>query len=141
MIQNLFTNAIKFTRKGKIKVSGKVYPKHDHPEECVLKVSVSDEGCGMQEHELESVFDGKLDNTRNLESKRLNPYGNGIGLALCKEICQGLDGSISATSVFGEGSTFTFTMKVLRMYQDEPEEESHPELADGQDIHRGMSEN
>ena len=73
----------------------------------------------MQEHELERVFDGKLDNTRNIESKKLNPYGNGIGLALCKEICQGLEGGISATTVFGVGSVFTFTMKVLRVYQDE----------------------
>ena len=67
----------------------------------------------MDQQQLEKVFDGKLDNTRNIESKRLNPYGNGIGLALCKEICQSLDGTISASSEFGIGSTFTFTMKVF----------------------------
>ena len=125
---------------GEITVTGKVIPKEGQLEECVLMIQVSDTGCGIEEHELETIFDGKLDNTRNLESKRLNPYGNGIGLALCKEICQGLDGSISATSVLGEGSTFTFTMKVLRAYQDGPGNELYLEVTDGQDGHQGKNE-
>ena len=50
----------------------------------------------MEEEEVKTLFDGKLNKTRNLESKTLNPYGNGIGLALCKEICQSLDGNIYA---------------------------------------------
>ena len=77
-------------------IYGKVFPKHDLQEECVLEIKVTDDGCGMEEQELKKVFDGKLNNTRNLESKRLNPYGNGIGLALCRDICQSLDGTITA---------------------------------------------
>ena len=38
--------------------------------------------------------------------------GNGLGLYICKQICEGLNGTISADSVSGLGSRFTFTMKV-----------------------------
>ena len=41
----------------------------------------------------------------------MNPYGNGIGLSLCKKICQSLDGDIIVISLPGHGSEFIFTMK------------------------------
>ena len=77
------TNAIKFTRKGKILVEGIIGPRHDEPEELQVRVSVSDEGIGMKEDEVKRVFDGFLDKRSPL-SKSLNPYGNGIGLSFCK---------------------------------------------------------
>jgi len=69
----------------------------------------------MSSYEASKVFDGFL-KTQNPESKSLNPYGNGIGMSLCKQICQSLDGDICVESVLGSGSKFTFTMKVLKVY-------------------------
>ena len=109
-------------------VSGRVFPANDQPQEYVLEVSVTDEGIGMTEEECEKVFDGRLDNTRNLESKRLNPYGNGVGLPLCKEICCSLDGNITAQSVVGVGSKFTFTMRVKRVYSVSSDYEGSEEI-------------
>ena len=94
------SNAIKFTRKGQILITGNVTPKVDDPDMLVLTVSVTDEGIGMSEENLARVFNGEmLEN--NIMSQSLNPYSNGIGLLFCKQVCQSLDGNISAVSVLG----------------------------------------
>ena len=76
-----------------------------------IKVTVSDTGIGMSPEDAERVFDGFFA-TRNIDSKSLNPYGNGIGLHFCKEVCQFLGGDIEVESILGKGSVFTFTMRV-----------------------------
>ena len=81
----------------------------------MLKVSVSDKGIGMSEYDQNRLFQNFF-KTRNTESIRMNPYGNGIGLSLCKKICQGLDGDISVSSMPGHGSEFIFTMKAFEVY-------------------------
>ena len=52
------SNAIKFTRKGKILIHGKVKPKVDDPSMLVLTVSVVDEGIGISDENLARVFNG-----------------------------------------------------------------------------------
>ena len=52
----------------------------------MLKVSVADKGIGMSEYDQTRVFQNFY-RTRNIESISMNPYGNGIGLSLCKKIC------------------------------------------------------
>ena len=80
------SNAIKFTRKGRILITGRVNPRIDDPTMLALTVSVDDPGIGMSEENLARVFDGViLDN--NMKSENLNPYSNGIGLAFCKQVC------------------------------------------------------
>ena len=109
VLYNLMTNAIKFTRIGTIFIKGTVTPIRD--DELLLTVTVSDQGIGMRQDEVERVFDGSLDK-RSALSQSLNPYGNGIGLSFCRQICESLNGSISAESKLGKGSKFTFTMTV-----------------------------
>lgn len=65
----------------------------------------------MSDEEAEHVFD-QFFRTKSRESKNLNPYSNGIGLSISKQICQGLDGDINVTTQLGQGSVFTFTMTV-----------------------------
>ena len=38
--------------------------------------------------------------------------GNGVGLSICKMICESLDGDIQVVSILNQGSCFAFTMKV-----------------------------
>lgn len=108
------TNAVKFTRKGTITTSCKVNPV-EGSEDLILQVVVKDEGIGMSDEDQNRVFEGFL-KTSNIESRNMNPYGNGIGLSLCKKICQGLGGDITVDSVLGIGSTFKFTMKAKKVY-------------------------
>ena len=65
----------------------------------------------MSREDVRKVFDS-LHVTKNEESRSLNPYGNGIGLHFCREVCQALDGDIVVESMLGHGSTFTFSMNV-----------------------------
>ena len=109
---NLLTNAIKFTRQGPIFVRAFV-----HPRKKLLEVRVIDKGIGMSQDEASVVFDG-FHKTNNSESKLLNPYSNGLGLSICKQICRSLGGEISVESTLGKGSTFTFTMNVFDIKRD-----------------------
>ena len=45
----------------------------------------------------------------------MNVHGHGLGLSICKEICENLGGTISVKSLEGFGSTFTFTIDVFKL--------------------------
>ena len=105
VIRNLVSNAIKFTEKGgviricseKITIGQKQF----------LKISVVDNGIGMEAEKLDSIF--RIDkNTSTLGTD--NEKGTGLGLFLCKELVEKQDGQISVSSVLGEGSTFSFVL-------------------------------
>lgn len=118
VLLNLLTNAVKFTKQGLIKVSARLT--HGGPLSSVmfLEVSVKDQGIGMTEEEAKLVFEGFTGSLNN-ESRMMNPYGNGIGLAFCKQVCQSFDGDIQVSSLLGLGSMFTFTMKVQKASIDQ----------------------
>ena len=60
----------------------------------MLEVSVADQGIGMSEEDAARVFDPSF-KTGDPGSKKLNPYGNGLGLQICKQICLQLGGDIT----------------------------------------------
>ena len=71
--------------------------------------TVSDNGIGMEEKHLETIFD---------VFKRLHNHqdyaGTGIGLAVCRRVVQNHGGNIWATSMPGKGSTFSFAFPETR---------------------------
>ena len=73
-----------------------------------MEVSVEDQGVGMTREEVHNIF---TPFHKSLNQRRI--MGNGVGLSICKQICQKLDGDITAKSVQTKGSTFTFTMRVF----------------------------
>ena len=77
----------------------------------------------MSEEEVKHVFDPFWQSDSAL-SRSLNPLGNGLGLSICKQICQSLDGDIHVRSKPDYGSQFTFTMKVFKSYTANREEVS-----------------
>ena len=76
----------------------------------LLEVTVSDQGIGMNKDDLRKLFKAfaQLSN----KNPRQSALSNGFGLSVCKKICNHLGGDISAESVFGCGTTFTFTMVI-----------------------------
>ena len=102
-IYNLLTNAVKYS-----------------PEETVITVnyegrgaegrlSVRDQGMGMDEKELKSIFD-KFYRTKRAEAAGIE--GTGIGLSLVNEIVGHHQGRIEVTSEVGRGSCFTLVLPV-----------------------------
>ena len=101
LIQNLLSNALKFTdsQTPKVKISG--FHENGH-----VKFSITDNGIGIAETDIHKVFEI----FRRLHTKKLYP-GTGIGLAICKKIVDRHGGRIWPESNPGKGTTFYFTIK------------------------------
>lgn len=94
IVENLFTNALKYTRKGSISVSAR-YSKE-------LILSVKDTGYGIPKDQLNDVFKPFFRADTN-ESKI---PGFGMGLAIVEGLVKALKGSITVNSIEGKGSEF-----------------------------------
>ncbi|MEM6821024.1 MAG: ATP-binding protein, partial [Verrucomicrobiota bacterium] len=109
---NLIGNALKFTKKGTIDVSGHAQESEDGVR---LFFNVRDSGIGILEEKIKQLFDP----FNQLDSSVTRRYGGtGLGLAICAKLTAAMGGSISCESVPGEGSTFRFD--VLFKPSEEP---------------------
>ncbi len=115
VVTNLLSNAVKFSHKGgRIVISaGRFAGKRSGDVSEWVKVSVSDEGIGIDEKDFEVIFD-KFHQIQSdtLEEK---PKGTGLGLPICKEIIAHYGGNIWVEGRLGEGSTFSFTLPAANM--------------------------
>ena len=95
----------KFTREGQVVLKVSFVRKSE--EEILLAVSVQDTGVGIKEEELDKLFEA----FRQADSKRnRNIEGTGLGLAISKQLAELMGGQLWADSVYGKGSTFSFTI-------------------------------
>ena len=103
VLLNLTDNAAKFTEEGEVHLMAKVVTKL--PYGIIIRFAVKDSGIGMTEEQLNKLFrpfqQADLSTTRKFG-------GTGLGLAICKKIVEMMDGELTATSVSGEGSEFSF---------------------------------
>jgi signal transduction histidine kinase len=99
---NLLSNASKFTPKGgTITLSC-------HAEDEYGVVEVADTGVGIAPERLESVFDPFVQVDRALN----RPHeGVGLGLAISRDLAQGMGGTLTVRSAPGEGSVFTLKLR------------------------------
>lgn len=102
LFQNLISNALKFKKESvnpHIKISSETKEEFIH-------FTLSDNGIGISEESLESIFDI----FQRLHDKS-EYVGTGIGLANCKKIVEIHGGKIWVESKLGEGSSFYFTIR------------------------------
>lgn len=105
IITNLANNATKFTRVGQICLK---YDFERVSEDTInLLFSVSDTGIGIKPDDIGKLFKSfqQVDSKRNR-----NMEGTGLGLAISKQLVNLMHGDVSVESVYGEGSTFSFTI-------------------------------
>jgi signal transduction histidine kinase len=98
VLRNILNNAIKFSPKGgTIDIS--IFKKDDS-----VVVSVRDQGAGIPEDELESIFDKFYQSSKT----RTGAGGTGLGLAICQEIMTAHKGRIWAVNNPDKGANFLF---------------------------------
>lgn len=102
ILVNLLNNALKFTKKGHVKISvSGTRGETEDTERLIFRVE--DTGCGIREEDLEKIFE----NFKQLDSKRnRSAEGTGLGLSITKHLAELMQGTIKVESVYGEGSTF-----------------------------------
>lgn len=110
IILNLLSNSLKFTPKG-----GEIKVNFEDQDKYVL-ISVEDNGIGIPNDKLESIFDRFVQVDKSLSR---NNEGSGIGLSLIKSLVELHGGKIWAHSNWGDGSKFFIKLPVKVLSQDE----------------------
>lgn len=103
IVSNFLSNAIKFSEQGLIRVSVE-------RQETGLRISVSDQGCGIKEIEQDQIFEEfkQLD-----DDYRTSDHGLGLGLAIVRQLCELAGYGYELESEEGRGSTFTLVLPAL----------------------------
>lgn len=97
VLDNLVTNAIKFTDEGRVVVRLRPTPSS-------ITLQVCDEGVGIDEDFLPNLFDAFKQESEGLQREH---DGTGLGLSITKELVELMDGEIEVESEKGEGTIFT----------------------------------
>jgi CheY-like chemotaxis protein/HPt (histidine-containing phosphotransfer) domain-containing protein len=106
VITNILNNGIKYTKEGS--VDFKVSRRRAHNREYLAFV-VKDTGIGIREEDFPRLFGNFQQMDR--ENNR-GVMGTGLGLAITRNLVDMMDGEISFTSVYGQGSEFTILLPV-----------------------------
>ncbi len=105
ILQNLLSNAIKFTKPGgKIEISA-------IEKNGFIEIIISDTGVGIPEEVIPLLF--RTDNQHSTQGTE-KETGTGLGLVICKELVEMQGGKISVKSKKDFGSSFAFTLKMVK---------------------------
>ncbi len=102
ILNNLFSNALKFTHQGRIdlRVQGVRLANHQYD----LKIQVRDSGIGIAEKKIEQIFSA----FQQADSSTSRKYGGtGLGLTISQYLANAMQGIIEVDSELGVGSTFS----------------------------------
>ncbi len=101
ILNNLVANAIKFTKRGDVKIEVEI--KHRDALSSTVRLLVEDSGIGISPEVHDRIFDSfsQADGTTTR-----NYGGTGLGLAICKKLCELMQGRIGVESIPDKGSVF-----------------------------------
>lgn len=114
---NLFSNAVKYTQKGKITMSFIVSSVEG--DTAIVEIRVQDTGIGIKEEDRRNVFEAfnRLEDDHNKDID-----GIGLGLYITHELVEMMNGTIKFDSKYGCGSVFTVTIPLTIVQQQQLDE-------------------
>lgn len=104
---NLISNAVKFSQKGEIRITG--YANSSVDKKHQLHFSVKDEGIGISREAQERLFT-PFTQADSSTSRRYG--GTGLGLSISRHLVEQMNGQIGLRSDLGKGSVFWFKIEV-----------------------------
>ncbi|XZF13745.1 PAS domain S-box protein [Chitinophagaceae bacterium MMS25-I14] len=132
ILTNLVSNAVKFTTKGKVTISASLVQKD--AETATINFEVRDTGIGIPKEKHQTIFDSftqaSADTTRKYG-------GTGLGLTITKRLLELYGSAIHLESVPGEGSAFSFNLKLKRTSDQSSDNVKHLLHANDKDL-KGM---
>ena len=118
ILNNLVSNAIKFTDKGQVNLS--VEHLGSTEELAKVKFSIIDTGIGVAKDKQAAIFE----KFQQADGSTTRQYGGtGLGLAICREMVKLMGGEIIVDSEPGKGSTFSFVIELPKEKTNIPVEE------------------
>lgn len=105
VLSNLVSNALKFTKKGRVTLE--LVHLETSDSESKFQISVQDTGIGMSSKSIASVFE---DYTQADKTVSRDYGGTGLGLSISKRILDLMDSTLKVESTVGEGTRFYFNL-------------------------------
>lgn len=107
VLNNLISNAIKYTEKGKVEVELKILKQSE--DEDLIAFKVKDSGIGINSEDISIIFEPFVQLNNRIS---LNEDGAGLGLAITKKIIDLMGGELNVRSEKGIGSEFSFELRL-----------------------------
>ena len=113
ILLNICGNAVKFTEHGEVDIRAALAEENEENDNYVnISFTVSDTGIGIAEDQMEKLFQP----FSQIDDSLTRKYGGlGLGLANAKQLIEMMDGSISVTSDHGKGTTFIFSVRLMKL--------------------------
>jgi two-component system sensor histidine kinase BarA len=116
IISNLINNAVKFTDHGYVLIRTKI--DNETEKDYTLSLTISDTGIGISSEDQNKLFTA----FNQADTSITRRYGgSGLGLVICKKLCEEMHGRISLTSALNKGSSFTAHIKLEKLMAYEVE--------------------
>jgi len=112
ILNNLLSNAFKYTSEGEIELSVFCEPSEGQSEDVILVFRIRDTGQGISQEHIGRLFE---EYTRFNRDLNYTVTGTGLGLSITKNLVNLMDGVISVESQHGKGSVFTVRLPQKRV--------------------------
>jgi signal transduction histidine kinase len=108
----LLSNAVKFTHAGEIGITAHLYDADiQSGQPLFMEICIADTGIGIHQDDLRKIFEKFM----QIDFALVRQYeGTGLGLSIARGLVELHKGKIWATSKYGEGSTFCFTLPLKK---------------------------
>ncbi|MBC8035003.1 MAG: response regulator [Chitinophagaceae bacterium] len=125
ILNNIFSNAVKFTEKGKIVITTRIKSYIENT--AIIQFIIRDTGIGIHETKIKDIFEPFVQADPAITRKF---GGTGLGLTICKNLIEMQNGTLQVTSKEMQGSTFTFEIPYTISEQEinENEQDKNTEL-------------